>query len=272
MSENDPFLLSEIQKEFDSESNSVNHGNTGDQGFNEFEDAFLIPSASGNKGVLDNTETYISSYGPVITAGQPIDLNLALENNTLLNKSETIARNPHNEKNHVTDKDRTDVNGEGCKETGNTRQISRSECDKTKLETPNETKSTHMIDRVSSPAAYNKSINEVSNIFIKIEEDATSSKETLGTIPATCMKLDVASSPRDGPSSKEVVRPSKFNCVMCDNHFVDLLQLESHVKSHNEVLHFSILLKKVVSIFSSQLNLYVRHFMSLVISGETCIY
>ena len=252
MSENDPFLLSEIQKEFNSESNSVNHRNTGDQGFNEFEDAFLIPNASGNKDVLDNTETYISSYSPVITAGQPTDLNLALENKTLLNKSETISRNPHKEKNHVTDKDPTNANREGNEETGNTRQISRTESDKTKIETLNERKSTHMIERVSSPSPYNKSINEVSNIFIKIEEDASSSKETPGTIPATYMKLDVASSLGDESSSKELARPSKFNCVMCDNHFMDLLQLESHVKSHNEVLHFSILLKKVVSIFSSQ--------------------
>ena len=91
-----------------------------------------------------------------------------------------------------------------------------------------------MIER-ESRAAFNKSLNEVSDIFIKIEEDASSSKET----------------PGDVPSNKELARLSKFNCVMCDNHFMDLLQLESHVKSHNEVLHFSILLKKVVSTFSS---------------------
>ena len=258
MSENDSFLLAEIQKEFDSERNSVNNCHAESQGFNEFEEAFLIPSASDNKDVLDNTETYISSYGPVITTGQPTDLNLALENNTLLNKPETIARNQRHEvtivepklKNRVGDKDPTDVQEANNKEIGNTKQNGKTKPNKGKIGTPNEEESTQMIER-ESRAAFNKSINEVSDIFIKIEEDASSSKETPGMRPATCMKLDVASSPRDEPSNKELASPSKFNCVMCDNHFIDLLQLESHVKSHNEVLHFSILLKKVVSTFSS---------------------
>ena len=252
MSENDPFLLAEIQKEFDSESNSVNHCHAESQEFKAFEEAFLIPTASDNKDVLDNTETYISSYGPVITAGQPTDLNLALENNTLLNKPEAIVRNQHHEvtivesrlKNHVRDKDPTDVKEAKNKESGNTKQNGKTEPNKAKIETPSERESTQMNER-ESRAAFNKSQNEVSDIFIKIEEDSGSS----GIRPATCMKLDVASSPRDESSSKELARPSKFNCVMCDNHFMDLLQLESHVKSHNEVLHFSILLKKVVSNF-----------------------
>ena len=242
MSENDPFLLAEIQKQFDAESNSVNNCHAESQGFSEFEGAFLIPGASDNKDVLDNTETYISSYGPVISAGQPTDLNLALENNTLLNKPETIARNRYHEativepklKNCVRDKDPTDVQEANNKETGNTKQNGKTEPNKAKIGTPNEGESTQMIER-ESRAAFNKSLNEVSDIFIKIEEDASSSKET----------------PGDVPSNKELARPSKFNCVMCDNHFMDLLQLESHVKSHNEVLHFSILLKKVVSTFSS---------------------
>lgn len=49
---------------------------------------------------------------------------------------------------------------------------------------------------------------------------------------------------------------SRYNCVMCDSHFVDLNQLENHVKGHNEVLHFSILLKKVASISSDFVSIW----------------
>lgn len=38
-----------------------------------------------------------------------------------------------------------------------------------------------------------------------------------------------------------------LNCVMCTKHFGDLVDLESHVRSHDEVVHFSIVLKSPVS-------------------------
>ncbi len=40
----------------------------------------------------------------------------------------------------------------------------------------------------------------------------------------------------------------KLNCVLCDKHFSDVLELESHVQTHTEVLHFSLLLKEAVSL------------------------
>ncbi len=45
----------------------------------------------------------------------------------------------------------------------------------------------------------------------------------------------------------EVMDKNRLNCVMCESHFTDLMDLESHVRGHDEVLHFSLVLKTPVS-------------------------
>ncbi len=45
----------------------------------------------------------------------------------------------------------------------------------------------------------------------------------------------------------EIMDKNRLNCVMCDSHFTDLIDLESHVRGHDEVLHFSLILKSPVS-------------------------
>ncbi len=45
----------------------------------------------------------------------------------------------------------------------------------------------------------------------------------------------------------EIMDKNRLNCVMCDSHFTDLMDLESHVRGHDEVLHFSLILKSPVS-------------------------
>ena len=46
----------------------------------------------------------------------------------------------------------------------------------------------------------------------------------------------------------EVMDKNRLNCVMCESHFTDLVDLESHVRGHDEVLHFSLVLKTPVSV------------------------
>ena len=44
---------------------------------------------------------------------------------------------------------------------------------------------------------------------------------------------------------------SILNCVMCSQNFSELMELESHVRSHDEVVHFSLILRSLVSLLYS---------------------
>ena len=51
----------------------------------------------------------------------------------------------------------------------------------------------------------------------------------------------------DDTESTVIFEACMLNCVMCTKNFKELVDLESHVRSHDEVIHFSLVLKPSVS-------------------------
>ena len=51
----------------------------------------------------------------------------------------------------------------------------------------------------------------------------------------------------DEDEAKFIFQTNTLNCVMCTKSFSELVELESHVRSHDEVVHFSLVLKSRVS-------------------------
>ena len=87
--------------------------------------------------------------------------------------------------------------------------------------------------------------------------DALESDSTNKTSSASKSNLDKKARPKRKAalktkfyphnSEREDLHTCKLNCVMCTENFKELVDLESHVRAHDEVVHFSLVLKPLVS-------------------------
>ena len=267
MTEQDRFLLSEIQGEFEQQSSSLSQCNTGEHHLNDLGEQFLVSSESDSKYVLENIGLFQKNCRAVVTETQDQEAgicSLSTERKNGIDSNEVNASNTHKE-DGSTESNREksqDLGALGCRERENNlvenHKNNSNNMNSKSLNQENGRKAAEELTFCESFCTdYNKSSNDIPDGPIKLEVDVIQSREG-------CEPLVENNKPSSGSGNSESIteessKQSKFNCVMCDNHFLDLIQLESHVKSHSEVLHFSILLKKVVSnYFISLDNKYIR--------------
>ena len=93
--------------------------------------------------------------------------------------------------------------------------------------------------------------------------DSSESVSSTKTVSAEQLNLDQQMGPKtkaalktkfrshnsesDDTESTLIFEACLLNCVMCTKNFKELVDLESHVRSHDEVIHFSLVLKPMVS-------------------------
>ena len=123
--------------------------------------------------------------------------------------------------------------------------------------------------KVSGRAAETNILNDQSSIDMdehqeaKLKEFRRNVGNTLGSVSST-KTVSVAKSNLDKkarPKRKAALKTKFYshnsesddlhtcmlNCVMCTQNFKELVDLESHVRAHDEVIHFSLVLKPLVS-------------------------
>lgn len=237
MTEQDAFLLSEIQEEFDQQSSSLSHTET--QEFNELRKQFFVLSESESKCVTENAGFSEKNYKTVLTEIQDQKTDVS-------STHKGCSRSSGGEQRCEEECQNIETGEYGEKAIKNEDNVSKLNGDIALAEGDRE-KTTEGFTISESTNTEEKTSNNETNDRTKHKLDVVKSIETCKPVGSTKDGFASSSKRELGITLEESSKQSKFNCVMCDNHFLDLIQLESHVKSHNEVLHFSILLKKVVS-------------------------